>query len=101
MIILGKYDEFGPGMGFPSMKTDFAPSAYEGQKQIADYLRNGHVHMVTASQAYDVFTGERIGIERYFMDDGVFSWSSSLPYYVEKYNLRLPAEFERHVLNIT
>lgn len=101
MIILGKYDEFGPGMGFPSMKADFAPSAYEGQKQIADYLRKGHVHMVTASQAYDVFTGEKIGIERYFMDDGVFSWSSSLPYYVERYNLRLPAEFERHVLHMT
>ena len=32
------------------------------------------------------------------MTDGVFSWISSLAYFVEKYNLRLLPEFERYVL---
>ena len=33
------------------------------------------------------------------MNDGIYSWSNDLAYYVEKYNLRLPADFVNHVLN--
>ena len=32
------------------------------------------------------------------MTDDLYSWISSLAYYVEKYNLRLLPEFERYVL---
>ena len=32
------------------------------------------------------------------MTDGEYSWLSDLAYYVEKYNLRLPEEFEGKVL---
>ena len=40
-------------------------------------------------------------IEVIFMNDGKYSWTSTLIYYVEKYNLRLPLEFEKYVLNVT
>ena len=98
MILLGKYNEFAPDMGFPSMKEHFQDEPYKGKTAILEYLLNGNVHMVTASRITDVFTGEKVGTELVYMDDGKFSWSSKLPYYVDKYNLRLPEEFEKHVL---
>jgi hypothetical protein len=98
MIIMGKYDEFGPNMGLPSIREFIQDKPYEGQEKIVEYLRNGRVHMVTATRFIDVFTGERVNSELVYMDDGVYTWSSKLPYYVEKYNLRLPLEFEKHIL---
>ena len=98
MIILGEYEELAPGMGFPSMRNFLQDAPYAHQDIIVDYLNSGHIHMVTAARFTDVFTGERVNRELVYMDDGVYSWSSKLPYYVAKYNLRLPAEFETHVL---
>lgn len=99
MILLGEYEELAPGMGFPSMKVFLQDAPYEHQSAIVDYLNSGHIHMVTASRFTDVFTGERVNRELVYIDDGVYSWSSKLPYYVAKYNLRLPADFEAHVVN--
>lgn len=33
------------------------------------------------------------------MTDGKFTWNTTLAYYVENYNLRLPKDFEEHVLS--
>ena len=98
MILLGKYEEFAPGMGFPSIKEHLQNEPYESKAEILEYLRNGNIHMVTASRIVDVFTSEKVNSELVYMDDGKYSWSSKLPYYVDKYNLRLPKEFEAHVL---
>lgn len=98
MIILGQYEELAPGMNFPSMKEHFQKDSYEAKEKILNYLKNGNVHMVTASRIVDVFTGKKVNGELFHMNDGKYSWSSKIPYYVEKYNLRLPEEFEQHVL---
>lgn len=98
MIILGKYEEFGPGMGFPSIKEYLQDEPYKSKGDILAYLNGGNVHMVTASVFNDVVTGKQTDRELVYMDDGVYSWSSKLPYYVETHNLRLPKEFETHVL---
>lgn len=66
-----------------------------------DYLRhNGTATLAQAGLSYDKLTGERIKGERGMTlnDDGVYTWWSDLAYHVEKYNLRLPKEFEEHVL---
>lgn len=99
VILLGKYEEFAPGMGFPSIKEHFQAEPYDTKAAVLKHLREGNVHMVTASRIIDVLTGETVNGELVYMDDGKFSWSSKLPYYVDKYNLRLSEEFERHVLN--
>lgn len=98
MIILGEYEELAPGMGFPSMRKFLHNAPYDCQDIIVNYLNSGHVHMVTATRFTDVFTGEQVPRELVYMDDGQYSWSSKLPYYVAKYNLRLPAAFETLVL---
>lgn len=92
-----RFSEYGPGMGLPSMKTYFEATPYDGQAEIADYLRNGIKTYAATKKAVDFFTGEAIPGEYCGMTDGEFTWNSTLAYYVDRYNLRLPAEFEDHV----
>ncbi len=99
MEILNKYEEFGPGMGFPSMKDFFQSEKYENQDKIVHYLKTGKPTMVQTMLPKDVFTGEPLDFEMTFVNDGVYSWCSDLAYYVEKYNLRLPDEFIKHALS--
>lgn len=98
MISLIQYEEFGPGLGLPSMSDYFVPKPYEGQRRIVQYLREGMRTYSSTGLARDCYTGEIIPGERCGMTDGEYSWNSVLPYYVEKYNLRLPEDFERKVL---
>lgn len=99
VIIIGKYAEFAPDMGFPSIKDHFQKEPYKSKAAVLKYLNSGNVHMVSASKIVDVFSGENTNIELVFMNDGKYSWSSKIPYYVDKYNLRLPEDFEKHILN--
>ena len=98
MVLLGMYNEFGPGMGLPSIKDSFQAERYPGQDMIIEYLRTGgEVCMARPGSDIDKFTGEKIGFESYLKNDGEYSWYSYLSYYVDKYNLRLPEDFEQHV----
>lgn len=100
IVSLIQFDEFGPGMGFPSMKDCFASAPFVGKDKIVEYLSNGKKTFSAASFDKDVFTGERIPGEKCGMTDGEYSWISSLAYYVDKYNLRLPAAFENKVKSL-
>lgn len=98
-ISLIHFDEYGKGMGYPSMKKSFSDKPYCGKAKIVRYLRNGRKTFMATSRAHDFFTDKPIEGERCGMTDGKYSWVSSLAYYVENYNLRLPEEFENHVLS--
>ena len=98
MIFLGSYDEITPNKGYPSMKNSMMKSRYKNQDKIVRYLRHGKLVMVAAGLPRpDVFTGETIKGTYGIMSDDVYAWSSMLPYYVDKYNLKLPDDFERHI----
>lgn len=99
MKCLFLYDEFGKDMGYPSMTDSFMEHPYEGQEMIVTYLENGTKTYAKVELPTDVFTGERIFVESCGMTDGEYSWLSVLPYYVRKYNLRLPKEFEEKVFS--
>ena len=93
--------EYGSDNGI-SIKDCFQIAPYMGKDKIVSYLRhNGKPTMVSVEVSRDLITGERIPGEfsLTLFDDGEFSWWSDLAYHVEKYNLRLPKEFEEHVLN--
>jgi len=87
-------------MGFPSMKDYFAKEPYQGMEKIAKYLESGKPTFAQAHIPRDFFTGEIIPIESTGKTDGEYSWMSVLPYYVRKYNLKLPKEFENKVLSL-
>jgi len=55
--------------------------------------------MAQLSRNRDIFTGERIPHEVLVMSDGDYYWPNYLAWYVEKYNLRMPEEFEKYILD--
>lgn len=98
MIYIGNYKEFETESKV-SMKDFFEKEGYENQEKIAEYLKsNGKNIMVSASYHKDVFTSQSTGIEEICKEDGKYRWFNILAYYVEKYNLRLPEDFEIHIL---
>ena len=100
--ILFLFDEFGKGMGLPSMKDFFMDEKYEHQDDIVYYMRNyGKPGMAAPMLTRDFFTGEYSGGGLVHFSDGEYAWTSDLPYYVEKYNLKLPDDFIEHVLKMT
>ncbi|MDE6724042.1 MAG: hypothetical protein K2J79_00400, partial [Ruminiclostridium sp.] len=95
------YKEYGSENGV-SMVKYFQAKPYEGKDKIVSYLRNkGRATLASTGVACDRLTNERIKGEFQFVyyTDGKYSWCSDLAYHVEKYNLRLPKEFEDYVLN--
>ena len=97
MKFLGAYKELCPTKDYPSMKDYLLDAAYDGKDRIVNYLRHGNEDMCRMEVAKDVFTGEIIGTE-IGMNDGEYTWFDTLAYYVEKYNLKLPYDFEKKVL---
>ena len=75
---------------------------YERQEEVSEYLRSGgDCHAVAAGFKKDIKTGETILETVAIRDDGCFTWNSLLAYYVDTYNLRLPLDFESHILSTT
>ena len=71
---------------------------YTGQDRVVSYLRHGKMIMAAAGASKpDVFTGEPITAENGILSDDTYAWGSELAYYVDKYNVRLPREFEEHI----
>jgi len=101
MIYIGSYEELIPGKGYDSLRDHMEASPYPHQETIVNYLRSGEMDMFSLQLPKDVFTGQRIPGEKLGMNDGVYTWWNTLAYYVEKYNLRLPKNFEEHVLRQT
>ena len=98
MIFVGKYKELNPNHDFPSIRDFFESKPYDGQDRVASYLKNGIKDIVSFKTPKDVITGKPIPYGSIGMNDGEYTWFIDLAYYVEKYNLRLPEEFERKIL---
>ena len=98
MIFLGKYEEFAPGMGFPSLKDFVCSDSYEGKEDVVEYLKMGDIHLISPSLVVDEITGKRTDWTSVHMNDGQYSWSSRFLYHVEKYNIRLQPEVEEDIL---
>lgn len=97
-IPIETYNELAPGSNYPSMRDSFAKQQYPEQKRVAAYLRNGTRFMASLALPRDAFTGQSISESTLVMHDDKYCWSSDLVYYIETYNLKLPAEIEQHIL---
>ncbi len=74
--------------------------AYEGKEKIIRYLETqGKPKIGSGLYPKDIYTGEIISKYRSIQSDGVYSWPSVIPYYMRKYNLRMPKVFEDYVLS--
>lgn len=97
MFSLLHYREFGvPDAPFLVDRLNNQP--YEGKDEIIRYLRHEgkEADFISMSPPRDYYTGQRIPGGGFY-SDGEYGWRDSLAYYVEKYNARLPHQFEEHV----
>lgn len=93
------YNELNNRKGYPSMAASFERNPYPNKDKIVRFLKSGgEVECARASRDVDVFSGERIPDEVLVMSAGEFMWSNILSWYVDKYNLRLPKNFEDFIL---
>ena len=98
-MIFITFREFCKDNEDPSIHDYMEKSPYPNQEKIANFLRNGKVEIARMSRDRDIFSGERIPYEAGVMSDGDYFWPNILAWYVEKYNLRMPEEFEQYILS--
>lgn len=96
---MSKWKEFNP-LSDCSMKDDFSKTPSPFNQKIVAYLNNGELVLASPSVVYDVFSGEKIAQTNCILTDGEFSWTNSLGYYVQEYNLQIPKELEDKILNL-
>ena len=82
----------------PSLKDNIDKKPYENINIVLNHLKSGEIVACAAGRARDVFTDKTITEELKLMTDGKYEWRSDIIFYVEKYNLRLPDDFEEHCL---
>lgn len=96
--LMSQWKEFNPAAS-KSIKDDFQSKAYDYQPEICNYLDNGKVSLSATTCGTDILTGVRITNTYCILTDGEYSWSNTLSFYIKKYNLRLPHDFETKVLS--
>ncbi len=94
-----RWKEFGQ-KDAPSITILFSSKPYPEQEKIAQILEKGNVTLIKAAYEKDALTGEIIHPAHFgcLMSDGDMVWDGSLPYYIRKYNLRLPSAIEEKIL---
>jgi len=102
-----RFREFPFGtIGDPSMREFMSTQPWENQDKVLPYLRSGLILGVTmgadltdwldpSSKANPIVDGQRRGGVTE-MTDGVWFWYAGLIHFIEKYNLRVPAQFVEH-----
>lgn len=71
---------------------------YPYEKNIIEYMKSCEHGLRPFLRVKDELSNEFIpGLPTCYYDD-VLKWSSRVPYYMEKYNIRLPEEYENHFL---
>lgn len=98
-FIMARWKEFNPNAE-KSMREDFKDSPSPNRQRIMDYLNKGEVKLVATSREVDVISGEKLDQTKCILTDGEYTWSGSLGYYIQKYNLQIPKEFEDKILNM-
>lgn len=98
MIILGNFAETMNKKELPSISDNLLKEPAEYKTRVLNYLCDEkRIKAKSFSYANDVFTGETIPQTLTCSDDGVYVWRSDFPYYVDKYNLKVPDDFIAHI----
>lgn len=98
MIIIGETRETDNDDNFPSI-TELINKPMKDKDKIIDYMKKCDVIAVAPGTLIDVIDNSTRISKVALMTDGKYEWRSDLIYYVEKYDMELPAEFIQHVLS--
>jgi hypothetical protein len=98
MRSLCKYKELYHG-ATESLKDHVYDTPHPRKADLLAYMTSKQTDGVAAGVARDQIDGKtRIGLP-VACNDGEYSWTTELIYYVDKYNLQLPDDFVAHALN--
>ncbi len=76
--------------------TPGRPVAHKAE--VVKYLRSNDLGVMCAGWMRDRFSGELVrGCYDHGRSDGFYEWGESLAYYLDKYDLELPADFLAHI----
>jgi hypothetical protein len=81
----------------PSIVEARGKRLLEFKKEVVGYLRSGRGFVVSPGLDTDVFDSTKTSDSPTVMTDGTYAWPRLLAYYVEQYDVRLPAHFEAHM----
>jgi hypothetical protein len=95
--MVGAFREMGYDDDDPSLVEARGKRAVENREQVVSYLRAGTSYLVSPGPVADYFDESRFAGTAGILTDGVFAWPHFLAYYVEQYDVELPAEFEQHM----
>lgn len=100
MINLAHYRELTKDETHPSLKDHLEQAEYPNQAVILYYLKHERFLEFEAPGArFDPLSpGVQVGKTLALYNDKDYCWTSDIVFLVERYNLRLPKEFERHVI---
>jgi hypothetical protein len=71
--------------------------APDNKAEVVRYLRSGKTLIVSPGIDQDVFDDRKRADTSSIVTDGTFMWQRQIAYYVEHYDIELPAEFEAHM----
>lgn len=96
---VGFFQEFGfTGANAGSVRDAVRAVAAYDVEAVALYLRKAPVLAVSPGVLRDVFDPDGSAVmTRSIKTDGVYEWPAPLAFYVQRYNIDLPAEFVAHM----
>ena len=96
MPYLGRFKEKYGG-DYPSIYS-LTGYKYENKEKVLRYLTHANITAAAPGSAVDIISGEKIRGELLAYSDGEYEWTSTVPFYVERYNLKLPDEFIKKIM---
>lgn len=87
--------------GMVSIMDGVAESPQEHEEKMVVYLRKGICLGARGGYVNDVLDpSSRIPLVPHLYTDGTYLWRLDIAHYVEKYHLRLPTDFIRHMASM-
>lgn len=92
MISIGYYKELKLYDDTGSLKDNIQPKANYNKKAVIDYLNRQKKIAGCPKTIINPLTGREIVKSFFVYTDGIYEWGSFLPFFIRKYNVKLPQE---------
>lgn len=93
---VGCFRELGYEDG-PSLVEARGKRTSNHRHEVVAYLKAGRLLVMSPGIVRDYFDRGSVAGTRSIRTDGTFAWPDSLAFYVERYAIELPADFEQHM----
>lgn len=99
LVYAGNFRELGydDHPNAPSLFDGRGKRTHSNKEKVIVYLRTATTLIMSPGCDEDVLDPSKNAGSASVMTDGVYAWPKTLAYYVETYDVELPAEFEKHM----